>query len=109
MTSKQITRDEYMKNSSELHNDFYSQFVTQETLHFVKNRIGTDKIKESKDPTLNDVQVKRYPYGGWEWDYSPINLKLARELGAVGKQSLPSPSTRTCVGKAAARIILQGE
>ena len=41
--------------------------------------------------------------GSWWWDNAPINLNLARELGCVGKNSLPSPSTKTCVAKAMAK------
>lgn len=104
-----ITYKEYMNNSSELHQAFYAQFVTDETIDFIKSRIGIDKIKASKCHHLNDV-VKMGASGGWIWDYSPLDLSKARQLGAVGKHSYPSQATHTCVGKAAARMLLaEGE
>jgi len=99
-----IKRSEYMENSSELHHVYYSQFVTPETLNFVRNQIGMDKIKASKDPHLNDVV--KWEQGGqtWKWDRSPINVPYAKECGEG-----VSLSTRTCVGKAAARMLLKQE
>jgi len=97
-----ITRDEYMQNASELHHAYYSQFVTQSTLLFVQSQIGIKRLKESKCEHLNDVC--KWEKGGqtWLWDRSPLNEKLARELG----EGL-SMSTRTCTGKAAAKILLE--
>jgi hypothetical protein len=96
-----ITRDEYMSNSSELHHTYYSQFVTPSTLIFVNRNIGLARLQASTDKHLNDVV--RWERGGtWLWDRSPINEQLAKELGEGC-----SMSTRTCVGKAAARMILE--
>lgn len=97
-----ITRSQYMENSSELHHDYWSQFVTPATISFVKNHIGIDKLKASKDPHLNDVV--KWEQGGktWLWDRSPMNIVKAKELGENC-----SRSSHTCTGKAAARIILE--
>lgn len=97
-----ITRSEYMENSSELHHAYYSQFVTPSTISFIKSRIGLKRLQASKDPHLNDVV--RWEQGGrtWLWDRSPINVALAKEL-----KEGQSMSTCTCVGKAAARMILE--
>jgi hypothetical protein len=102
MTLDKITRTEYIENSSELHHAYYSQFVTPQTIAFVNSQIGLKKLKASDDPHLNDVA--RWEQGGktWLWDRSPINTTLAKELGEGS-----SMSTHTCVGKAAARIILE--
>jgi len=102
-----ITRSEYMENSIEFHHDYYSQFVTPETLNFVRNHIGMDKIKASKDHYLNDVV--KWEQGGltWAWDRSPINVEYAKECGECVNN--PTPSTCTCVGKAAARMLLKQE
>jgi hypothetical protein len=90
-----------MDNSSELHHEYYSQFVTDSTIAFVAQNIGLKRLRASTDPHLNDVvRMKR---NGWVWDYTPINTHLAKELGEGD-----SLSTRTCVGKAAARIMLRG-
>lgn len=98
-----ISRSDYMKNSSELHDAYYRQFVTPATISFVKDCIGLKRLQASTDLHLNDVvQWGGWRNQGWLWDSSPINEKLASKLG----ESL-SMSTRTCVGKAAARMILE--
>ena len=102
-----ITRKDYMNNSSELHHEYYSQFVTESTLSFIKDNIGIDKLKTSKDKHLNDLYShSNGGAGGWIWDYAPINLQLARELGEVSPNGLGSQSTHTCIAKAAAKILL---
>ncbi|MCP4485389.1 MAG: hypothetical protein GY823_12645, partial [Flavobacteriaceae bacterium] len=100
-----ITRNQYMKNSSELHDDYYSQFVTNETIQFISLNIGVDKLRKSKCEHFNDVV--RMVQNSWIWDKSPINMKLARDLKEISRNALPSPSTRTCIGKAAARMLLK--
>lgn len=97
-----ITRSEYMENSSELHHAYYSQFVTPMTIAFVNSYIGLKKLQASTCEHLNDVV--QWEHGGltWLWDRSPINSILTKELGEGN-----SLSTRTCVGKAAAKIILE--
>jgi len=104
MNMASITRTEYMENSSELHHAYYSQFVTPQTIAFVKSRIGLKRLQASTCEHLNDVV--KWEQGGrtWLWDRSPINSTLAKELGEGNSQT-----TRTCVGKAAARIILENE
>jgi hypothetical protein len=98
---KNITRTEYMENASELHNEFYSQFITAQTIAFVDSQIGLERLQASTCEHLNDVA--EWEQGGrtWLWDRTPINSTLAKELGEG-----VSLSTRTCVGKAAAHFIL---
>lgn len=103
-----ITRAQYMENYSELHNAYYLQFATASTFQFVRSSIGIDKLKTSKDKYFNDI-IKHGPFGGWIWDSSPVNSTLMKELGEIGERSLPSKSTHTCVGKAAARHLLNEE
>ena len=102
-----------MEDSSTLFQDYYAQFVTEDTKSFILRDLTVEKIKkaiESGDEHLNKIGI---PFnnmcrgGSWWWDHAPINLQLARELGAVGERSLPSQSTRTCVGKAAAKILIK--
>jgi hypothetical protein len=102
MRLDQMTRTEYMENASELHDEYYRQFVTPQTIAFVESNIGLKRLQASTDEHLNDVV--RWEQGGrtWLWDRTPINTTLAKELGEGTSQS-----TRTCVGKAAARIILE--
>ena len=101
-----------MSNSSELHHDYYSQFVTEATKRFVLRSLSVEDIKKSLDngdKHLNNIKI---PYnnmsrgGGWWWDDAPYNLQLMRELGEVSNRALPSLSTRTCIGKAAARMLV---
>ena len=100
-----VTRDQYMENASELHQEYYLQFATESTFRFVRNQIGLEKLRKSKDKYFNDI-IKHGPFGGWIWDDSPVNSTLMKELGEIGHGSLPSKSTHTCVGKAAARKLL---
>lgn len=96
-----------MANSSELHNEYYLQFATKATFQFVRSAIGITKLKTSKDKYFNDIiRMPGRADATWIWDSSPMNLALARELGEVGAKSIPSKSTHTCVGKAAARKLI---
>ena len=83
-----------------IHQKYFAQFVTEKTFFFVHGEIGVEKLLKSKCEYFNDV-VKMQDWG-WTWDLSPINTVLAKELGENSSQA-----TRTCVGKAAARIILE--
>lgn len=107
---KTYTRKQYM-NKECTHHEFYAQFVTDETNRFILNSLTVEQIKsalDSGDEHLNEIKI---PYnnmgsgGKWWWDDSPLNLQLARELGAVSQGCSPSQSTRTCVGKAAAGML----
>lgn len=103
-----ITREEYMQDSNNLHHGFYSQFVTDGTLNYVKDNIGVERLLKSNCEYFNDIGIKhsRGGAGSWVWDFAPINTQLARELGAVSANCHPSPSTITCIAKAAARILV---
>jgi|5_EtaG_2_1085323.scaffolds.fasta_scaffold01303_10 hypothetical protein len=102
-----ITRKEYMSNSSELFEDYYAQFVTQETKDWVTRVIKTERLKSSECYSFNDLGEKFSEFkmrgNGWIWDNAPINYRLARKLGETVSQC-----THTCVGKQAARILLRG-
>lgn len=112
-----MTYAEYMapsasrEESHEKHHQFYLQLATPSTFEFVQKVVGMDRLRKSKDKHLNDIGIKHANggAGSWLWDNSPLNLTLARELGAVSKGYYPAPSTYTCVGKAAARELLRQE
>ena len=98
-----ITREQYMENSNELSHKYYAQFVTEGTLNFVESQFGIERLKASKDEHLNDLcSYTQGGAGNWAWDFSPINKGLLKPLGENN-----SDSTHTCVGKAAARILLE--
>lgn len=98
-----LSRSDYMSDSSNLHQRYYAQFVTEQTKAFVLSAIGIEKLTKSTDKHLNDV-VRMGSGGGWVWDCSPFNTALAKKAGEISHSG--SPSTHTCIGKAAARIIL---
>ncbi len=101
--TKMITREQYMENSKELFHAYYSQFVTQSTLNFVERQFGVKRLRASTDEHLNDLcKHTQGGAGNWTWDFSPINTSLLKPLGENN-----SDSTHTCVGKAAARMILE--
>lgn len=102
MNLENITRAEYLSNSSELFDAYWRQFVTGQTIRFVEASIGVEKLQASTCKNLNDVVNWQNGGRSWLWDCSPINTELLKELGESD-----CPSTRTCVGKAAARIILE--
>lgn len=109
MTTTKITREQYMANSSELHNAYYLQFATPATFQFVRSVIGLERLRKSKCKHFNDIGIKhRYSSqigcSTWLWDSAPVNVALCRELGEGC-----SLSTHTCVGKAAARHIIDNE
>lgn len=102
---KMITRKEYMKDSENLHQEYYLQFATERTKREVLETIGLDNLLASNDKHLNDVKL---PFnnmgrrGGWWWDTVTINTSLLKAAGAHN-----SPSTHTCVGKSVARQLIE--
>lgn len=104
-TKQPITHAQYMANSSALFRDYYAQFITPETINFVKTRIGLGKLLKSNDPHFNDIiKHSRGGAGGWIWDSTPFNYELMREL-ADGWT--PAMADRTCVGKVCALILVE--
>lgn len=96
-----ITYREYLANSTELHHEYFLQFVTEDTKHFVLSHIGLPQLLQSDCHYLNDV-VNHNISGYWVWDLSPCNEPLMREAG-----NTITPSDRTCVGKAAAKELIR--
>jgi len=66
------------------------------------------KLLKSKDERFNDVaKISHNGAGTWIWDFTPVNLQLMRECEEVSLRGRPSQSTHTCVGKAAARQLVE--
>lgn len=101
-----FTRQQYMNNEC-TQREYYSQFVTQATLLFAQRIVDEYDLVNCEDQEhLNTPKIK-YSNGGagsWVWDSAPMNLALAHELGECSGHG--SPCTHTCVGKAAAKIII---
>lgn len=108
-----ITHADYMAGTSSdptLHQRYYAQFITASTRHFIKTSVGLAKLKKSKDPYFNDIiKHSNGGAGGWIWDCTPYNHELALQLGLCSKGYMPSMASRTCIGKACARILLAEE
>jgi hypothetical protein len=54
------TRKQYL-NDEISHSEYYAQFITDTMISNVKNNIGIERIKKSKDEHFNDIPLK-------EWD-----------------------------------------
>ena len=99
------TRKEYIDGKIN-HHDYYSQFVTESSKEFIKRSLKVEDIKKALDggdTALNKIKI---PYnnlttgGGWWWDGTPTNIKTLKHC-----MEIDAPSTRTRIGKAAARIL----
>ena len=88
-----------MKDSNNLHNDYYFQFATENTISILKNKIGVSKIKESNDPHFNDIPLR-------QWDTLPgfVNSAKLKEAGEIF-----TLSTKVCIYKSIAHKIRNGE
>jgi len=96
-----ITYKEYMKNSRELHQKFYAQFLTEEAIIYVAQYIGADKIVNSKDPHFNDIPLKL-------WDMLSMNLLIKSKMWKEAHdetQFIFSKAENVCLAKVAAFII----
>jgi hypothetical protein len=98
-----ITRAEYMSNAKELRQAYYLQFATPGTFRFVRECIGLELLRTSKDKYFNDV-IHMPSLGGWIWDRAPINQTLIKQAGDT-----ITKSTITCVAKSAAVELLRRE
>ena len=103
------TRKEYL-NGEINHHDYYSQFVTESSKEFIKRSLKVEDIKKALDggdTALNKIKI---PYnnlttgGGWWWDGTPVNIEALKSC-----EETDTPATRTCVGKTAARILVENE
>ncbi len=99
-----ITRTAYMRDSKALHQQYYFQFVTELTEKQILRSIGLEALLASTDHHLNDVVLPFNNMGSggtWWWDTISVNVTLLRSLGEID-----SHGTRTCVGKAMARHMI---
>lgn len=96
------TRKQYMGGACS-HRDYYAQFVTEYILRMVRDVIGMDTLKASRDEHFNDIQLHR-------WDHLSEALKgslaIANEYGD-GKKYY-SLGNGVCILKEAARQLLEG-
>ncbi len=94
-----ITRSEYMQNSKELHVEYYFQFATPVFISIVRNVIGEERIKSSKNEYFNDIALHI-------WDklqivYNRKQMELAGDYLTL--------SVKVCIAKAIAAKIRIGQ
>ena len=93
-----ITRQEYMKDSSNLHDKYYGQFVNSQILSLVVNIIGKKRINESICEHMNDIPLRL-----WDSISMQVNFYCTTDRKKAGECN--SIATGVCIGKAAARLI----
>lgn len=117
-----ITREDYMKDSSNLHRAFYAQFVNDGVKQRILNKWTVKQLKKAhqEDEHFNNLPMKVWDLmGGFVWrvirgeqiatmqprtaaDILPVNATLLKEAGEG-----VSNSTMVCVYKEAAREIIE--
>ena len=97
-----ITRKDYLENSTRLHHDYYSQFVTPQIISYVVRKIDSYKLFACADQIyFNDISLN-------SWDRLEPSLKLMVSLTLLKEtEEVWSLSTAVCIAKAAARIYLE--
>lgn len=90
-----FTRSQYL-NKECTHDEYYGQLVTELTVHQVNRFIGSDRIKNSKDPHFNDIPLS-------EWDRVGALVNRPLKLRDLGDYA--TISSGVCIAKAAARQI----
>ena len=88
-----FTRKDYLDHKCS-HSEYYAQFVDEQTHWFVRDVIGTQRVKESADPHLNDIPLHL-------WDKYRISRPQNTLLHKAG--DFFSLSTAVCIAKEAAR------
>lgn len=109
-----LTRNDYMKDSSNLHRAYYGQFVNEQVKNAVLQFIGKDALLKSKDEHLNDIPLKKWDaLGGFAFSNTtgemlhkpatiePVEIAKLREAGEG-----VSSATLVCIYKEAARQIM---
>lgn len=93
-----MTRQEYLDASTEPGSlrRYYSQFVDDRVLSIVASRVGTDRIKASKDEHFNDIPLRL-------WDSLPLTSEIAAKMRSLGDG--PTLAGKVCVYKTAANQI----
>lgn len=93
------SRKEYMKGEIS-HDEYYSQFVNDDIIDYVRRTIGEERIKESKDKYFNNIPLRL-----WDNMQGDIVMMCGRKLKDVSNGGVVSLSDCVCVAKQAARMI----
>ena len=92
------TRKQYMAGEVS-HHEYYSQFVTQRVISFVRSHIKESRIMQSTDPHMNDI-----PLFMWDEMHGVIEACCREKLKQAGQGGV-SLSDTVCIAKTAARMI----
>lgn len=107
------SRQEYLADKIS-HRDYYAQFITTGMIEQVKNKIGVDRIKASKDEHLNDIPLKLWDslsgciFRGSQLIAKPFVTHKFTELLKQADEGV-SPATLVCVYKEIARQLAEGK
>jgi hypothetical protein len=100
-----ITRKQYMDNSRELHEAYFSQFVHKGILSFVSNQFP-DKAK-LVESFKADNSFNAIPLGYWDNMTGYIEATVSQQLLKKTGEGALCLSTGVCIAKAAARMLVQ--
>jgi hypothetical protein len=109
-----ITRKEYLDNT-DLHREYYAQFVTPSIRLAVKQEFGIEALLNSTDPYFNDIFLAKWDRLGLAIGML-INYKLLEETGEttfsietpIGRKYYgPTAASKVCILKEAARQLVQ--
>lgn len=115
-----FTRDEYVRDRTVSHDDYYAQFVTEQALRKVESWFGVEQLSQAlaEDRHLNTIPLRQWdalsiqeidqPRG---WSPSPSGrfyaaIELDREAIAVAGETV-TRSTLVCVAKRAAQMLVE--
>ncbi|MET0885980.1 MAG: hypothetical protein ABWX92_05965 [Mycetocola sp.] len=106
-----LTRRRYARDKDALHERYYSQFVTEQTLRAVQSAFGVERLREAlaEDPELGSIPPR-------QWDAVTLHqidgtrfigrLPLNRVLVSAAGDTV-TRVTLTGIAKAAARILVE--
>jgi len=116
-----FARVQYIRDHTISHEAYYTQFVTAETVLFVQNRLGVERLREAlaEDEHLNAIPIK-------EWEAlaireisepqfktiaaapNPFRARIPFDrVAAQQAGELVSRSTLVCIAKRAARMLVE--
>lgn len=99
MDSDKLTNGAYDGSKGhDVHHAYFSQYVNSWITDTVLQRIGKERLLNSRDVHLNDIPLKL-------WDDLPMTRRIEEKAREYGDNT--SLSTKVCVYKTAARLWLK--
>lgn len=94
-----FTRNDYMEQRC-AHREYYEQFVTEGVKTLVRDKIGVNQLRASRDEHMNDIALHRWDAMAMSRLFDPESLARLRATDA------DTLAGRVCILKMAARMIL---